>query len=96
MAGYAQILKEAPVKAVALGDAPMFDIVFTDREVRDYRSALGDEAMMKRCNALLRDRGILKSEGKYYISTAHTDEDVRATLDAFANAIDGLRVPSAA
>ena len=96
MEGYAQILKEARVKAVVLGDAPMFDIVFTDREVRDYRSALGDEAMMKRCNALLRERGILKSESKYYISTAHTDEDVRATLDAFAGAISGLKVPSAA
>jgi len=63
----------------------MFDIVFTDREVGDYRSALGDEATMKRCNALLRERGILKSASKYYISTAHTDEDVRATLDAFAS-----------
>jgi glutamate-1-semialdehyde 2,1-aminomutase len=96
MEGYAQILKEARVKAVVLGDAPMFDIVFTDREVRDYRSALGDEAMMKRCNALLRERGILKSESKYYISTAHTDEDVRVTLNAFASAISGLKVPSAA
>jgi glutamate-1-semialdehyde 2,1-aminomutase len=96
MEGYAQILKDARIKAVVLGDAPMFDIVFTDREVRDYRSALGDEAMMKRCNALLRERGVLKSESKYYISTAHTDEDVRVTLDAFAGAVAGLRVASAA
>jgi glutamate-1-semialdehyde 2,1-aminomutase len=95
MEGYAQILKDARVKAVVLGDAPMFDVVFTDREVRDYRSALGDDATMKRCNTLLRERGILKSESKYYISTEHTDDDVRATLDAFASAISGLRVPSA-
>ncbi len=52
--------------------------------------------MMKRCNALLRDRGILKSESKYYISTAHTDDDVRATLDAFAGEIIGIRAHSAA
>jgi glutamate-1-semialdehyde 2,1-aminomutase len=95
MEGYARILKEARVKAVVLGDAPLFDIVFTDRDVRDYRSALGDEVMMKCCNALLRERGILKSESKYYISTAHTDDDVRATLDALANAISGLKAPSA-
>jgi glutamate-1-semialdehyde 2,1-aminomutase len=95
MEGYAQILKDARVKAVVLGDAPMFDVVFTDREVRDYRSALGDDATMKRCNTLLRERGILKSESKYYISTEHTDDDVRATLGAFASAISGLRVPSA-
>ncbi len=91
MEGYARTLKEARVKAVVVGDAPMFDIVFTDREVKDYRSALGDEAAMKRCNALLREQGVMKSESKYYISTAHTDEDVRFTLDAFARAITALR-----
>ena len=54
MQGYAEILKRARVTARVVGDAPMFDVVFTDREVKDYRSALGDEAKMKRCNALLR------------------------------------------
>ncbi len=73
-----------------VGDAPMFDIVFTDREVNDYRSALGDEAKMKRCNALLRERGILKGESKYYVSLVHTDEDVATTLDAFAQSIAAL------
>jgi len=34
----------------------------------------------------LRERGILKGEGKYYVSLAHTAEDVRFTLDAFASA----------
>jgi glutamate-1-semialdehyde 2,1-aminomutase len=91
MDGYARVLKGARLKAVVVGDAPMFDIVFTDREVKDYRSALGDEATMKSCNALLRKQGIMKSESKYYISTAHTDEDVRFTIDGFARAITTLR-----
>jgi glutamate-1-semialdehyde 2,1-aminomutase len=96
MRGYADVLKRARVKAQVIGDAPMFDITFTDREVRDYRSAQGDEAPMKRCNALLRERGILKSESKYYISAAHTDEDVAFTLDAFASAIAELQRARAA
>jgi glutamate-1-semialdehyde 2,1-aminomutase len=91
MEGYAEILKRAHVKARVVGDAPMFDIVFTDREVKDYRSALGDEAAMKRCNAFLRQRGILKGENKYYISLAHTAEDVAFTLDAFAASIAELQ-----
>ena len=90
MEGYADILKRARVKARVVGDAPMFDIVFTEREVKDYRSALGDEAKMKRCNALLRDRGILKGENKYYISLAHTEADVAFTLEAFAASIAAL------
>jgi glutamate-1-semialdehyde 2,1-aminomutase len=96
MQGYAEILKRAHVKARVVGDAPMFDVVFTDREVKDYRSALSDEAAMKRCNTLLRERGILKGENKYYISLAHTDEDVAFTLDAFAAAIAELQGARAA
>jgi glutamate-1-semialdehyde 2,1-aminomutase len=96
MQGYGEILKRARVKARVVGDAPMFDVVFTEREVKDYRSALGDEATMKRCNALLRARGILKGESKYYISLAHTDEDVAFTLDAFTSAIAELQSARAA
>jgi glutamate-1-semialdehyde 2,1-aminomutase len=90
MDGYGRILQDAGVTARVVGDAPMFDIVFTDREVTDYRSALGDQDSMKRCNGLLRERGILKGESKYYVSLAHTDEDIRFTLDAFASAVGEL------
>ena len=96
MEGYTDILARARVKGRVVGDAPMFDVVFTDRPVTDYRSALGDEALMKRCNVLLRQRGILKGESKYYISLAHTDADVAFTLEAFASALAELTSPRAA
>jgi glutamate-1-semialdehyde 2,1-aminomutase len=96
MDGYSEILARARVKARVVGDAPMFDVVFTDRPVTDYRSALGDEALMKRCNALLRQRGILKGESKYYISLAHTDADVAFTLQAFSSALAELTSARAA
>jgi glutamate-1-semialdehyde 2,1-aminomutase len=96
MDGYSDILARARVKARVVGDAPMFDVVFTDRPVTDYRSALGDEALMKRCNALLRQRGILKGESKYYISLAHTDADVGFTLEAFSSALAELTSARAA
>jgi glutamate-1-semialdehyde 2,1-aminomutase len=88
--GYTEILKRRRVKARVLGAEPMFDVVFADREMTDYRSAMGDEALMKRCNSLLRERGILKSESKYYLSLAHTPEDVAVTLAAFEAAIAAL------
>src|SRR6516162_4309933 len=96
MEGYSEILRRARRKARVVGEPPLFDIVFTDREVKDYRSAQGDEATMKRCNALLRERGILKGESKYYVSLAHTAEDVAFTLEAFASAMDALETASAA
>jgi glutamate-1-semialdehyde 2,1-aminomutase len=91
MQGYAEILRDAHVKARVVGDAPMFDVIFTDREVKDYRSAIGDDVTMKRCNALLRERGVLKGESKYYISLAHTEADIQFTLDAFASSIAELQ-----
>jgi glutamate-1-semialdehyde 2,1-aminomutase len=90
MEGYAGILRRGRTPARVVGEAPMFDIVFTDRAVFDYRSSRGDEAKMKLCNALLRQRGVLKGESKYYVSLAHTAEDVAFTLDAFASAIAAL------
>jgi glutamate-1-semialdehyde 2,1-aminomutase len=96
MEGYTDLLARARVKARVVGDAPMFDVVFTDRPVADYRSALGDEALMKRCNGLLRERGILKGESKYYISLAHTDADVTFTLEAFSSALAELTSARAA
>ncbi|MDB5377495.1 MAG: Glutamate-semialdehyde -aminomutase, partial [Rubritepida sp.] len=41
-------------------------------------------------NKHLRAAGILKGDSKYYISTAHTPDDVAKTLDAFAAGIKAL------
>ena len=46
---------------------------------------------MRRFNALLRERGILKGESKYYISLAHTAEDIAFTIDAWQDAIKELK-----
>ena len=90
MEGFDKILRTAGVKARVVGDAPMFDLVFSERPVNDYRSAIGDQDAMKRLNGLLRERGILKGDSKYYVSLAHTVEDVRFTLDAFASATEAF------
>ena len=99
MDAYVRILKDNKVKARLLGDAPMFDIVFTqhpEREIHDYRAAQGDVALMRQCNGLLRERGILKSESKYYIGLCHSDADVTATIDAFASTIEDMKRAKAA
>jgi glutamate-1-semialdehyde 2,1-aminomutase len=91
MEGIGAILKDNGVKARVVGDAPMFDIVFTDKDVTDYRGTMGDPQAMARLNALLSERGILKGDSKYYVSLAHTAEDVSATLDAFGQSIAEMR-----
>jgi len=39
---------------------------------------------------LLRARGILKGESKYYVSLAHTPDDIGHTREAWASAIEVL------
>jgi glutamate-1-semialdehyde 2,1-aminomutase len=84
----AELLERNGVTAQVIGEPPLFDVVFTGEPVRDYRGTLrGDADMLRRFNALLRERGILKSESKYYVSLAHTAEDIRHTREAWASAL---------
>jgi glutamate-1-semialdehyde 2,1-aminomutase len=86
------LLQRAGIPAQITGEPPLFDVVFTDQPIRDYRSTLtGDAELMRRFNALLRERGILKGESKYYVSLAHTSEDVRFTITAWESAIKALK-----
>ena len=88
MDGLKASLAKHGIQAQVLGEPPMFDVVFTSREINDYRSTLGaDNEMRKRFNSELLARGILKGDNKFYVSLAHTDEDVDKTLDAFDGAL---------
>jgi glutamate-1-semialdehyde 2,1-aminomutase len=87
------LLKRAGVAAQLTGEPPLFDVVFTSEPVRDYRGTLrGDAELMRRFNALLRERGILKGEQKYYVSLAHTAADIRHTAEAWQSALAALSV----
>ena len=91
MGALGELLKARGLAAQITGEPPLFDVVFSGEPVRDYRSTLrGDPEMPRRFNALLRERGILKGEQKYYVSLAHTPEDIRHTCEAWASAIDVL------
>jgi glutamate-1-semialdehyde 2,1-aminomutase len=87
MEGIEGILRESGLPGQVIGAPPMFDMIFTPVEVRDYRGTLrGDAEMSRRITRRLRDRGVLKSENKCYVSLAHTEDDVRHTLDALTEA----------
>jgi len=88
MSTLAELLDRNGLTAQVTGEPPLFDVVFTSDPVRDYRGTLrGDAGMSRRFNALLRERGVLKGESKYYVSLAHTPEDIRYTCDAWASAL---------
>ena len=87
-----ELIKKSGLKAQVVGEPPLFDIVFTDQPIKDYRDTLkGDAAMLKRFNQHLRARGIMKGESKYYVSVAHTRADLDHTINAWKEAIDELK-----
>jgi len=80
------------IQARVIGHPSLFDVVFIDRPVRNYRDFLaGDAGLMKRFNTLLRQRGILKPDSKFYISLAHDDADIAQTVDAIRFAADAMK-----
>ena len=91
MAGLDELLKKAGIKATVIGEPPLFDVLFTDQPIKDYRDTLkGNKTIATRFNQLLRERGIMKGETKYYVSLAHTQADIDHTLGAWAEAIKAL------
>ena len=70
-----------------VGDPVLFDVVFTDRPVKNYRDTfLADGAMLKTFNVHLREKGLLKGDAKTYPCLALTQTDLDQTAEAIAYA----------
>lgn len=91
MAALAGKLDAAGFESQVVGVAPMFDVVFAGGAMDNHRELLrGDKKLTARLNTLLKERGVLKSSVKYYVSTAIDDSDVAQTIAAWDSAIDQL------
>jgi len=87
-----RLLDEAEIPAKVIGESSLFDVFFTANEVTNYRSTLeADTNLMAKFNSSLFEQGIFKGASKFYISAAHTEEDVEKTIAAFETVVDQLR-----
>ena len=69
-------LDEAGIAHQIVGEPALFDVVFSDHQVRDYREHKKEDAARNGLyNATLRQHGILKAPSKLYVSLALTDDD---------------------
>ena len=60
------------------GEAPVFEIYFTDRPITDYRATLtADRALHAAFTRALLERGVVKAAQKFYVSLAHGEDDVQ-------------------
>ena len=83
--GLRGVLRDASIVAEVQGDGPLAAVVFTDREVVDYRSARDSDRKRARAFLLgLFRRGIFLNpmSTKLYLSLAHTEDDLGRFLEA--------------
>jgi glutamate-1-semialdehyde 2,1-aminomutase len=86
--GLSKLAARHGMPARVSGEAPVFDIIFTDRDVVDYRATLGaDRRRIALFNEECVRRGVVKAVNKIYVSLAHTAADVDETLGIFDAAL---------
>jgi len=91
MHGLTAQIEAAGIPAQVVGVPSLFDVVYAAGEIANYRDIQRqDTAMQAKINRHLREAGILKGDSKYYMSLAHTQDDVAVTLDAFGEALRSL------
>ena len=89
MAG--ETLRSKGVAHRILGHPSLFEVVFTDGEVRNYRDFSGSDLdRLARYNRALMDHGIFKSPGKTYISLALQEEDFDLFREAYDRAAEAV------
>lgn len=84
-------LGDAGIAHRIVGDPTLFDVVFTDRAVNNYRDVFAADTVRNATfNKVLRENGILKSPGKCYPSLAIDAEDLALTDKAIERAVAAL------
>ena len=84
-------LTAAGIPHQIVGDQTLFDVVFSDRPIKNYRDVLAaDSGRNTQFNKALRKKGILKSAGKTYPCLALTSNDLSHTEEAIEFAVQEL------
>ncbi|HKW94373.1 MAG TPA: aminotransferase class III-fold pyridoxal phosphate-dependent enzyme [Methylomirabilota bacterium] len=91
MAGLGDLARRSGLPAQVVGEPLVFDIVFTDEPITDYRSLQkSDGALARAFTTELIKRGVVKNTQKMYLSLMHGEADVAATLAAAEDALKAL------
>jgi len=84
-------LGAACIPVRVLGEPAVFQPWFTDADVVDHRSSLkADVRRGLRFVDRLLDRGIVKAHEKFFVSTAHGEDEVAVTIAAFESAAEQI------
>jgi len=82
--GIGAAFQAAGIRVVLSGDGPVFQISFMEMPARNYRDTLAAQSAVYSDFAIaLLNRGVLVlPDGRWYVSAAHSEEDIDRTLEA--------------
>ena len=90
--GITAAFRDEDVEGQVLGLGPTFQVVHTDKPVRDYRSLCAEDLAMKEAVArVVYEQGILVRNEKMYLSLAHSDDDIDQIIAAYRNGLAKVR-----
>ena len=91
MDGLANAMRNAGVEVRICGEPCLFDVVFTEQPIVDYWSVEnGDKAKVTRFDEVLLEHGVIRGSSKFYVSVAHTRDDIDHTIRAFEAAATAI------
>lgn len=88
--GMEQILHNVGLPVVATAGGPVFHLSFAEHPARTYRETLSaNTALYSDFGLALLDEGILVlPDGRWYLSSAHTADDIEQTLNAIRRVVE--------
>ncbi|MEM7434345.1 MAG: aspartate aminotransferase family protein [Myxococcota bacterium] len=89
--GLRDAIAHAGIEATITGTPAVFEIWFTKEPPFDHRSTKGSDFHKNiRFSDLLLEAGVLKAAEKFFVSSAHDEQDVSQTVAAFHTALEQL------
>ena len=89
------VIAEFKLKAQVVGFGSIFQLLFTDRKIRDYRDVLtSDLEQFKKFQRKMMNKGIFilpQANKRCHLSVAHTDEDVKYTIEKASEILKSMR-----
>jgi glutamate-1-semialdehyde 2,1-aminomutase len=88
-------IEELKLKAQAVGFGSIFQLLFTDRKIQDYRDALTSNAeQFKEFQRKMMGKGVFilpQANKRCHICTAHTEEDIEHTIQSAREVLHGIK-----
>jgi glutamate-1-semialdehyde 2,1-aminomutase len=90
-----EIVAELELKAQAVGFGSVFQVLFTEKKIRDYRDTLtSNTELFKKFQTEMMSKGLFilpHANKRCHLSAAHTNDDVRYTIENVREILKNIR-----